>query len=136
MTEKELHKLGRQDLLQLLLVQSREVARQKSAVEEIKALLEKERGLTDRLKEKLDAKDETIEHLKARLNDKDEALKVLRERPSRLDAGAVRNRRNSRDRRRQYWQLTEVREEEAEIPEKETAVSEEIEIPENEAEEA
>ncbi len=136
MTEKELHKLGRQDLLQLLLVQSREVARQKKATEEIRALLEKERELTDRLKEKLNAKDETIEHLKARLNDKDEALKILRDQPSRLDLGAVKNRRSSKDRRRRYWQLTEVREEEAEIPEIETAVSEEIEIPENEAEEA
>ncbi len=32
MTEKELHRLGRHDLLELLLTQSREVAQQKSVM--------------------------------------------------------------------------------------------------------
>lgn len=74
MTEKELHKLSRQDLLQLLLAQSREVARQKSSIEELKESLSQEKALTERLKDKLNDKDETIEHLKRRLDDKDESL--------------------------------------------------------------
>ena len=71
MTAKELHKLSRQDLLQLLLAQSREVARQKENIEELKGLLKKERDLSTRLKEKLNEKDDDIARLAEKLNDKD-----------------------------------------------------------------
>ncbi|MBQ9662017.1 MAG: hypothetical protein IJV40_02555 [Oscillospiraceae bacterium] len=78
MTEKELHKLSRQDLLQLLLAQSKEVSRQRTLIEELKNNVEQERELTDRLKAKLDEKDETIEHLKHRLDAKDETMNKMK----------------------------------------------------------
>ena len=79
MTAKELHKLSRQDLLQLLLAQSREVARQKENIEELKGLLKKERELSARLKEKLNEKDDDITRLAEKLNDKDENIGRLKD---------------------------------------------------------
>ena len=78
MTEKELHKLSRQDLLQLLLAQSKEVVRQKASIEDLMTAIGQERELTDRLKAKLNEKDETIEHLKHRLDAKDETMNRLK----------------------------------------------------------
>ena len=78
MTAKELHKLSRQDLLQLLLAQSREVARQKESIDELKGLLKKERDLSNRLKEKLNEKDEDLARLADKLNEKDENIGRLR----------------------------------------------------------
>ena len=86
MTEKELHRLSRQDLLQLLLAQSKEVSRQRAAIEELKNNAEKDHELIDRLKAKLDdkdatietLKDETIAHLKRRLDAKDETMNKLK----------------------------------------------------------
>ncbi len=78
MTERELRKLSRQDLLQLLLSQSKEFARYKSSAEELKAALEQERELTDQLKAKLDEKEEIIETLRQRLDAKDETMDKLR----------------------------------------------------------
>ena len=79
MTAKELHKLSRQDLLQLLLAQSREVARQKESIDELKGLLKKERDLSSRLKEKLNEKDEDLARLVEKLNEKDENIGRLKE---------------------------------------------------------
>ena len=79
MTAKELHKLSRQDLLQLLLAQSREVARQKESIDELKGLLKKERDLSTRLKEKLNEKDEDLDRLVEKLNEKDENIGRLKE---------------------------------------------------------
>ena len=79
MTAKELHKLSRQDLLQLLLAQSREVARQKESIDELKGLLKKERDLSNRLKEKLNEKDEDLARLADKLNEKDENIGRLKE---------------------------------------------------------
>lgn len=78
MTEKELHKLSRQDLLQLLLAQSKEVVRQKSSIEELMTAFNEEKELTERLKAKLNEKDETIEHLKHRLDAKDETMNRMK----------------------------------------------------------
>ena len=92
MTEKELHKLRREDLLQLLLSQSRELERlqrecegmregRNEAVESLnrlKARLNEKDAQLDRLKEKLNEKDETIERLKARLDNKDDVINRLR----------------------------------------------------------
>ena len=78
-TAKELHKLSRQDLLQLLLAQSREVARQKESIDELKGLLKKERDLSNRLKEKLNEKDEDLARLADKLNEKDENIGRLKE---------------------------------------------------------
>ena len=67
MTEKELHKLRRQDLLELLLSQSKEVARQKNLIAALQDELTTEKGVVDHLKERLDGKDEKIHTLEARL---------------------------------------------------------------------
>ena len=82
-TEKELHRLSRQDLLQLLLAQSKEVSRQRAAIEELKSNAEKDHELIDRLKGKLDDKDASLETLKHRLDEKDETIAHLKRR---LDA--------------------------------------------------
>ncbi|MBQ9686400.1 MAG: hypothetical protein IJV41_07660 [Oscillospiraceae bacterium] len=86
MTEKELHKLSRENLLQLLLSQSREVSRRK---EEYSSLLDAKSELEsgyERLKAKLDEKDETIERLKDKLNEKDALLEKLKGRLDEKDA--------------------------------------------------
>ena len=71
MTEKELHKLRRQDLLQLLVLQSKEMADLHTKADELSAGYE-------RLKAKLDEKDATIERLKGRLDDKDATIAGLK----------------------------------------------------------
>ena len=78
MTEKELHRLSRQDLLQLLLAQSKEVSRQRAAIEELKSNAEKDHELIDRLKGKLDDKHASLETLKHRLDEKDETMNKLK----------------------------------------------------------
>lgn len=74
---KELQKLTRQDLLSLLLDQTREVDRLRDeavlAQNEINGL----KAFGERLKAKLDDKDAQLDHLKARLDDKDVALQQL-----------------------------------------------------------
>ena len=72
-SEKELQKLRRMDLLELLLDQIREN-------EKLSATNEELTSLTERLKAKLDDKDEQIERLKAKLDDKDEQIQRLEER--------------------------------------------------------
>ena len=78
MTEKELHKLRRQDLLQLLLLQSRESAQQQAAFEELKQGAAQLRESNERLKGKLEEKDSQIERLKGRLDQKDVQIRALR----------------------------------------------------------
>ena len=63
MTEKELHRLRRQDLLQLLLTQSKEVAQ---LSEEVEGKIAENQALR-----------ETIEKLNTKLDEKDEQIKVL-----------------------------------------------------------
>ena len=67
---KELQKLRRLDLLELLLEQTRETERLSARVEDLE-------GLSDRLKAKLDDKDAQIEHLKQRLDAKDARIAKL-----------------------------------------------------------
>ena len=64
MTEKDLHKLKREDLLRLLLAQSREVNRLKAELEETTGNLRSDK--------------ETIECLKTMLNEKNAQLEKLR----------------------------------------------------------
>ena len=78
MTEKELHKLSRENLLQLLLAQSREVNRQKEEYRQLTEAKEELDAGLERLKAKLDEKDETIERLRAKLDEKDALLDQLR----------------------------------------------------------
>lgn len=69
-TEKDLQKLRRMDLLELLIDQVRENEKLNTSVEELT-------DLSERLKEKLDAKDAQIEHLKQRLDMKDAQIAEL-----------------------------------------------------------
>ncbi len=86
MTEKELHKLRRQDLLQMLVAQGREVTRRKVAAEELENSLRLSEESNERLKHRLDEKDETIEKLKHRLDEKDETMEKLKKRLDEKDA--------------------------------------------------
>lgn len=72
-SDKELQKLRRVDLLELLVDQIRDNDRLTAENEQLT-------DLTDRLKAKLDDKDAQIEHLKQRLNMKDDQIKHLEER--------------------------------------------------------
>ena len=110
MTGKELRKLHRQDLLELLVEQSREASRLSAALDEkeqecreitennerLKAKLdEKDAGLAQHtaasgeqlegLKGKLDEKDAQIEKLKGRLDEKDAQIGKLREQTDRRE---------------------------------------------------
>lgn len=74
MTEKELHKLSREDLLRLLLAQSKEVNRQKAQAAASAAECGELKATLERLKDKLNEKDEQIERLKKKLDEKDALL--------------------------------------------------------------
>ena len=79
MTEKELHRLGRKDLLQLLVTQGREAL---TLQEELDGCHTKNAELDatlTRLKDKLDEKDALIEKLKGRLDQKDARIRELEE---------------------------------------------------------
>lgn len=78
MTEKELHRLRRENLLELLLAQGKEAAAMQASFMEKERELEKLQEGYERLKEKLDEKDAQIEKLKDRLNQKDEKIHELR----------------------------------------------------------
>lgn len=80
MTEKELHKLKRQEVLQLLFVQVREAEKLQKKLDETAERLQAAEGLCGRLKERLNEKDEQIEKLKERLNEKDAQIGKLKER--------------------------------------------------------
>lgn len=86
MTEKELHKLHRQDLLQLLVEQSREARQLGSQLAETEDNLNQMQSGNDRLKTKLDEKDEQIDRLKERLDEKDAQINKLKSRLDEKDA--------------------------------------------------
>ena len=86
MTEKELHKLNRQDLLQLLLTQSKEVAQQKSTIEDLRHRLDEKDESLSRLKAEADRLRLEMETMRGRLEDKDLALDIAR---TRLDCMAL-----------------------------------------------
>lgn len=76
--DKDVRKLGRSDLLDLLLEQSRENDRLSQEVKLLKGELgEASEGL-ERLKAKLDAKDEQIKRLTAKLDGKDAQIARLK----------------------------------------------------------
>ena len=83
MTEKELHKLRRQEVLQLLLIQVQEAEQLKQQLDETAGRLQEEEELCGRLKARLNEKDEQIQHLKGRLDKKDERIRELQERAER-----------------------------------------------------
>lgn len=80
MTEKELHKLRRHDLLQLLLAQGREAAQLQTRIDEMTAKLEEVQEMNGRFVGRLDDKDAQIGKLKGRLDEKDVQVKLFKER--------------------------------------------------------
>ena len=78
-SDRELSRLKRQDLLELLLEQMREGERLQAEVNQLTSL-------SDRLKAKLDDKDVQIDHLKEKLNDKDVQIDHLKEKLDDKDA--------------------------------------------------
>ena len=79
MTEKELHRLRRGDLLHLLVTQGREAAALHQELEEAQTRIDDLEAGLERLKVKLNEKDELIEKLKGRLDQKDARIKALEE---------------------------------------------------------
>ncbi len=78
MTDKELRKLRRQDLLQLLLAQGKETAALQAAFEEQGKKQQELQEANGRLIAKLNDKDELIEKLKQRLDQKDATIHELK----------------------------------------------------------
>lgn len=79
MTEKELHRLRRQDLLQLLLSQGKEALELQAKLNDTSSALIQTKADYDRLREKLDEKDALIEKLKGRLDAKDARIGELKD---------------------------------------------------------
>lgn len=80
MTEKELHKLRRHDLLQLLLAQGREAAQLQAQISDMAAELETAQETNSRFISRLDEKDAQIGKLKSRLDEKDLQVETFKER--------------------------------------------------------
>lgn len=87
MTEKQLHKLRRHDLLQLLLAQGREAAQLRAQLEAMTAELNQLQETNSRFIERMDNKDAQIEKLKERLNETDVQIERFKERLKEKDGG-------------------------------------------------
>ena len=74
MTDKELRKLSRQDLLQLLIMQGKEAATLEEQLNESKYNEQRQFDSNERLRDRIADREETIEHLKEKLAAKDEKL--------------------------------------------------------------
>lgn len=90
MTEKEFRKLGRRDLLQLLVSQGKENIQLQTELDETNEELAQLQESYERLKAKLDEKDasfqESNDRLKAKLNEKDALIEKLKGRLDQKDA--------------------------------------------------
>lgn len=97
---RELQKLKRQDLLELLLEQMRENDDLSLKLERREIAIQGLEGTVERLKDKLDLKDAQIEHLKSRLDDKDAQIGRLKGKLDDKDAtiGKLTNRLDIKDR--------------------------------------
>ena len=85
MTDKELRRLSRQDLLRMLVEQTKEAARLETELEEKKEEIGGLQESLERLKGKLDEKDVLIEKLKTRLDEKDAMIERLKSRLNHKD---------------------------------------------------
>ncbi len=88
MTEKELHKLKRHDLLLLLVGQGRETHKLKDRLEAAQRTIDSANELTERLKGRLNEKDAQIDRLKDRLDIKDAKITDLENQIEELIAGS------------------------------------------------
>lgn len=86
MTEKELRKLDRHDLLELLVEQTREASRLRLVLDEREERLLQATASVERLKAKLGDKDNQIEKLTGRLDEKDALAAKLKSRLDTKDA--------------------------------------------------
>lgn len=77
MTDKELHKLNRRELIKLLLMEVQEVESLQGESDVQEEKIEMQSEMLGRLKLKLDEKDEQIGHLKRKLDGKDVQLQRL-----------------------------------------------------------
>lgn len=77
MTERELHKLGRENLFQLLVDYNKENAGLKEQLEKAEAAQAELQESYGRLKEKLNDKDTQLERLKVKLDQKDASIGAL-----------------------------------------------------------
>lgn len=78
MTDKEFHKLKREDVLRLLLSQVKEAETLRNKLSETEGQLTVAEEGYERLKERLDSKDDQINKLKKRLDDKDAQINKLK----------------------------------------------------------
>lgn len=83
---KDLQRLNRYDLLELLIGQIHENDELRHVIEDGEKHAAELSALSDRLKDKLDLKDEQIEHLKEKLNLKDEQIENLKKKLDQKDA--------------------------------------------------
>ena len=86
MTEKQLHKLRRQDLLQLLVAQGKEAAQLQARLDEAAEELKDLQDTRTKFIERMDDKDAQIEKLKPRLDEKDARIEKLTARLNEKDA--------------------------------------------------
>jgi hypothetical protein len=90
MTEKELHKLSRHDLLHLLLTEVKENGSLQGQLEEVRNELEQTQESNDRLKIRINEREEQVQRLKEKLDKKDRLLDkkdaYISELESRLDS--------------------------------------------------
>ena len=77
MTEKELHKLSRQDLLHLLVAQGREANELQDRLDDALENLRQSTESNERLKKRINEREEQIQHLKEKLDAKDQALQGM-----------------------------------------------------------
>lgn len=84
--DRELHRLSRKDLLELLVQQMHEDDELHLAIERGEHDATEQAALVARLKEKLDDKDAKIAHLQGRLDDKDAKIARLKRRLDAKDA--------------------------------------------------
>lgn len=93
---RDLSRLSREDLLQLLLAQSKDAERLQDYLRDVADEFERCTSLNERLREKLDAKDEQIERLKGRLDDKDKRIARMQARLNELEVSKEEEERRAR----------------------------------------
>ena len=86
LTERDVRRLGKGALLELLLGQSRRAAQLQEALEEAQAGRGEAEALAERLKVKLNEKDRQLQRLEQRLGTKDDKINHLKERLDAKDA--------------------------------------------------
>ena len=90
MTDKELHKLNRHELLEIMVAQSEELARLGAELKETQIALEQLQGGYDHLKRRLDMKDERIAGLQKTLEEERTTRRIELEEAGSIAEAALR----------------------------------------------